>query len=92
MLGVGLLAMAYSNNEQRRETFLELLADELRKQGLIYASATFGRAAGNVPVWSVTLRSPEGGIQTRRVELPQGTEPYSRETCDAVVRAVVARS
>lgn len=82
--------MAYQNNEQRREAFLERLATGLKDRGLAYASATFGRAAGNQPVWRVTLRTPEGGVQTLRVLLAAGTEPYADKTCDEVVERVVA--
>lgn len=87
-MGLGVLAMAYQDNEQRREAFLERLAARLRAHGLAYVSATFGRAAGNQPVWRVTLRTPDGGVRTHRVLLAQGTEPYADTTCDQVVTRV----
>lgn len=87
--GVGMLAAAYQNNEERREVFLERLVTNLRAHDLICASATFGRAAGNVPVWRVTLRTPDGGVRTVRIVLPAGTEPYADVTCDVVVARVV---
>ena len=89
IVGVG-LAMAYQNSEQRREAFLERLAKGLHAHGLAYASATFGRAAGNLPVWRVTLHPPDGGVRTQRVQLPAGTEPYADATCDEVIARVVA--
>ena len=89
-LGLGVLAMTYQDNEQRREAFLERLAASLRTHGLAYASATFGRAAGNQPVWRVTLHTPDGGVRTTRVLLAEGTEPYAETTCDQVVARVVA--
>jgi hypothetical protein len=92
LLGLGLVAMAYQNNEQRREAFLERLAAALRDRGLAYASATFGRAAGNQPVWRVTLHTRDGGVQTHRVLLPEGTEPYAEATCDEVVARVAAEA
>jgi len=90
LVGVGVVAMAYQNNEERREKFLERLAAGLRERGLAYASATFGRAAGNQPVWRVTLHTSEGGVQTVRILLPGGTEPYAETTCEQVVARVVA--
>jgi hypothetical protein len=96
VVGAGIasvLGVAYQNNAERREAFLERLAMGLRAHGLEYASATFGRAAGNLPVWRVTLHTLDGGVQTERVELSAGTEPYAQETCDEVVaRVVVALS
>lgn len=85
-----MLAMTYQNNEQRRQVFLERLEAALRAHGLAYASATFGRAAGNQPVWRVTLHTPDGGVRTHRVLLAEGTEPYAEATCDRVVASVVA--
>lgn len=82
--------MTYQNNEQRREAFLERLAASLREHGLVYASATFGRAAGNQPVWRVTLHTRDGGVRTHRVLLAKGTEPYAETTCNQVVACVVA--
>lgn len=89
-MGLGLLAMTYQNNEQRRQAFLERLAAGLRAHELAYASATFGRAAGNQPVWRVTLHTPDGGVRTHRVLLADGTEPYADTTCDQVVARVAA--
>ena len=88
-VGFGLLAMAYQNNEQRRETFLERLATDLHERGFVYVSATFGRALGNLPVWRVTLETPDGGVETLRVVLPAGTAPHADEACDAIVEHVV---
>lgn len=90
LLGLGVLAVAYQNNEERRKAFLENLETELRAHGLAYASATFGRAAENRPVWRVTLHTRDGGVQTHRVLLPAGTEPYAVATCKQVVERVVA--
>jgi hypothetical protein len=92
LLGAGVLAMVYQNNEQRREAFLERLSTGLRALGLMYVSATFGRALGNLPVWRVTLHTRDGGVQTQRVELPAGTEPYADTTCQAVIARVAANA
>lgn len=92
LVGFGLVGMIYLNNEQRREAFLERLATGLRAHGLEYVSATFGRAVGNLPVWRVTLHTPDGGVQTQRIELPAGTEPYADATCQAIVAHVVAHA
>jgi len=91
-LSIGMLAMAYQNNEQRREAFLKRLEERLQAHGLEYASATFGRAAGNRPVWNVTIRTAGGGVQSLRIQLAPGTEPYAATTCEEVVRAVVEQS
>ncbi|XXT22057.1 hypothetical protein WME94_10910 [Sorangium sp. So ce429] len=90
LLGLGVLAMTYQDNEQRRQAFLGRLAAGLQAHGLAYASATFGRAAGNQPVWRVTLHTRDGGVRTHRVLLAEGTQPYAESTCDQVVARVVA--
>lgn len=91
-MGAGLLAMTYQNNEQRRETFRERLATSLHAHGLVFVSATFGRAVGNLPVWRVTLQTPDGGVETLRLVLPAGTEPYAEAAFQAVVEHVVAHA
>jgi hypothetical protein len=91
LVGAGLLAMTYQNNEQRRATFLERLAKRLHDHGLMFVSATFGRAVGNLPVWRVTLQTPDGGVETLRLVLPAGTEPYAEAALHAVVEHVVTQ-
>jgi hypothetical protein len=92
VVGVGVLAMVYQNNEQRRATFLERLATRLHEHGLMFVSATFGRAVGNLPVWRVTLQTRDGGVETLRLVLPAGTEPYAEAAFQAVVDHVVAHA
>jgi hypothetical protein len=88
----GLAATAYQSNEDRRAWFTQRLADELAKHGLQFLSAAFGRAAGNVPVWLVTLQDPFDGVRQVQVRLPRGTAPYEEATCAQVAEAVVAEA
>lgn len=92
LVGLGMLAMAYQDSERRRQAFGERLTAGLQARGWVVASATFGRAVGNQPVWRVTLRTRDGGVHTHRVLLPHGTDPYADATCDQVVEAVAARA
>lgn len=90
IVGLGLIAAAYQSNEQRRETFLSQLAAGLRARGLEYVSATFGRAAGNLPVWNVTFNAPLYGVQSLRVVLSAEMQPYADATCAAVIEYIAA--
>jgi len=90
ILGIGLIAAAYGNNERRREIFFAQLAAGLVQHGLRYVSASFGRAVGNLPVWNVTFVHPFVGVQTVRVMLPAEAKPYAESTCAAVVQKVAA--
>lgn len=90
--GLGVLVMAVQRSEERREKFLERLSADLEARGLAYVSATFGRAAGNLPVWRVTLHTPDDGVRTVRVVLPADAEPYADDTCTEVVSRVAAEA
>ncbi|WP_437923234.1 hypothetical protein WMF37_29875 [Sorangium sp. So ce291] len=90
ILGAVLLGSPDLDDKDRREAFLERLATGLRARGLELASATFGRAAGNLPVWMVTLRTAGGGVVTKQVDLSAGIDPDAAETCDEVVDRVAA--
>lgn len=78
-IGLGALAASYQHNEQRRQQFVDRLRRELEEHDLHLLSATFGRAAGNVPVWSVTVRTPYDGVRGFEVKLPSDSEPYGED-------------
>ena len=87
-----LVASAYESNETRRTLFARRLSDELAKHSLQFLSASFGRAAGNVPVWLVTLQDPLDGVRQVKVSLPGGTDPYEETTCATVAELVIAEA
>lgn len=76
------------SNELRRERFFAQLADELRNLGIELIDATFGRATGNQPIWTITFQPPNSAVRQMRVPLPLGTEPYSATTARTVAQAL----
>ena len=66
------------SNEQKRERFLALLADELRRPGIELVDATFGRASGNQPIWTITFQPPNSAMRQMRVPLASSPPPRRR--------------
>jgi hypothetical protein len=87
-----LLKAPVLDDADRRKAFLDRLAKGLRDRELDFVSAAFGRAAGKVPVWMVTIRTKDGRVQTKRVDLPAETDPDADTTCDSVVKSLAGEA
>lgn len=88
---IWLAAKAAQTNQERRQLFEQQLRARLQQFGLDYVSASFGRARGNVPVWTVSYRSPYSlDLLQQRVALDRRVQPYGQDALEAVVQAVAA--
>ena len=86
--GLGLIASAMLRNAERRGAFVAGVRSAVEPFGHQLVSANFGRGAGNVPVWTITVHTPVE-VRTVRVTLPVGTEPYADSTRAVVVDRVL---
>jgi hypothetical protein len=80
-----LVAKAAQNNEDRRAGFVSRIESELRAIGIDFVSASFGRAAGNIPVWTVLYRDHFSSLRQNRVPLAAGAAPYDENALRSIV-------